>query len=451
MRRLFSRLFTLIFGILIISIVVSFFTSPSFKEFRIEIPETKEVSARAKAISMAFPVRDSSGYTLTGLTGKNELPADNNRFTPVDLNFYDKNNLTGIVFGIQSAELLDDKYGLNSDFAENLMKYLSTLVVPDQNNDGAPLPVQITHVQFLDHRDGINYAADEIEAIRALTSQFTVAAMIDKQKKNRCVTAVVSLGAVDAEMRRIQGAFAESYALSRTVRHTYEALKSVSAQFSEASFCIAFINSATDQNFSGIAGLDPANLKIARDQLLAANAAWGNPVRDLAARTSVVIDVSALYSALQDSLSPLKDLNLKPYSIESIMPSLRNSFTTVDYTGKIQNRILSSVFISYYQSGSENRTQSGYLPFTRAENARDAMQQLNFIAELVEISALGTADDRSALVFNIPRREIFPVLHHLARPLAEKLGLLRKKDGAARSEQSYSIDLVRGYLAYKLQ
>lgn len=459
MSRVISRLITIIVIVAAISVVISLFTGPRFKKIEIEIPDKDTVSQRASAIMHSFPVTDSSGYSIPDLNRAFNHLVSEHAYTPVDINFYLNNKLDGMLLDMSSVKLLDKNYQLDEKFANNVIEYINTLRVNPKQSEKAQrssrLPV--THIRFLSHINGINNGSDSEVSTTALENQFRFLAMLQAFDYKRdttasCITGIVELGTYSRKMEATQGKAIERSVFENSVQNILNAMKKVQMQYPPIKFCIAFTNSLPANGDDLALGMDPTKLKTALEALINKNKIQGNVIPDLENRASIILDTAAIFAALNQKNTELKNSQGEAYDADSLISVLKETLVKKDAQGKIVKRYLSSIIASLYTNENFEKVPSAHLAYTRAKNATEIMQQLNFLNDLVEISQLGMpSESASYLLYAIPRREIFPLLHNIARPLAETLGLIRKVDGASSSEQSYSIDLIRRFLTYKLR
>ncbi|MCS6971932.1 MAG: hypothetical protein NZL89_02820, partial [Leptospiraceae bacterium] len=194
--------------------------------------------------------------------------------------------------------------------------------------------------------------------------------------------------------------------------------------------------------------LTPEELTAVKNAAVANNGAVVY-IPDLASRIALAIDTAVIWQLWQTPRVPYyKDNAGEPILYEELLLQLRRALTETDAAGTLLERKLKAIYASYARDNDEKRKwgESINLPYQRASSERLMKQQLQLLFDLYDFSAVGLEPD-TFISLEMPARQHFPLLHTLVRPLARKLGLDGKKDGATEAEIEDSLNYIRSSLA----
>ncbi len=458
MNKLVRSFVTFLTVVVIGSVVVSFFMDEHYETTEIKIPGAgAALQSRLRATQFALPLVDISGYNYhwlaTRLGRQNEL---NRAYTAVDANFMRKLGIYSTVFDMNSVALLRVDNTLMREKVQELAHYYNSLRLPDRVQEDRPVKVSLAESRLLAPVvTEYNYAANSQPARTALLSQLQAAAILMKDNGLPYKDVVLQAGYIPSDVQKNYGAYAARYSLGQLARNIFDAQRQLEKEMPDNRLRVLLINSPWDINFQTAnvrLGLTVQELKVVYDELVQLNASYGNPIPDYANRVGIAIDVAALHSVWLAKESPhYKDSRRLPLTQSALTEELLKILVVRDYRGNVKNRLLKSLHASYFLDTEDGRNQlSMYLPYTRAPLARSVLNQLKLTTDLFTEADIALGNG-GTVVLSMPRRELFPIVHRLAKPLARRWGLYLKNDGADGSEQLYSLNLLRDYLNINLR
>lgn len=449
MRRAISSIISLLLIVLVISFIVSLLTADRFSYLDIELQQA-EGSAFFSSRNTAVSINSLTENNYQWLHSRIYHHDADRGFQHIDLRPLHDNNLYAVEVSLPHAGFFKNNMQLNEKRLQEIADYYAAVKMP-RKEDGPGQTVKISSIRGISRHLNSELKTDyagEAEAVEeSLHLQFKAVEAITAVTNPAPL--VIEPGIIPEESRqRYSEYYMRRGALSDAARNIFQAWRSYINEKEKndetVNISIALLNSAPGDYRLGVSLSELSDL---REQIIRLNRAYGSPVENIEEKLSIAVDTSNLFEAWQSGAAEeyINDRTDEPVSEKRLAELLKEELTRKVYNSDKPEVYLSIAYISYYGGNLAEKAQSGRnLPYTRAENARDLMQQLRLLKALTG-DAVRFRDDFQ-LVAHMPVREMFPLVHRIVKPLARAWNFYFKRDGSDHDELEASLQIVHRYL-----
>jgi len=400
----------------------------------------------------SVPVESVSRYDYTWLTDKMQVLKKHmgSRVLPVPLNFYQSNTLQHAEFPVSGLDMLDADCNLRNDKIPPTRQYFKSLQIHAPESKKATL--HLVSYRAIPESVTLRYTDQAARAQKCLAAQLIALGEITflQDAASLVLPAYESIRVNLAPYERTQ-------LLAQAGRNIYAGLAAAYLKNPAHKVRVLLSNSVPHSAaqvlpFNELAGkfvgLDPEELMQVKNAAIAQNGSIAY-IPDLNKRIEIAIDTAVVWQLWQTAKIPFfKDASGEPLIYEDLLLSIRKSLTTTDTAGVIQERKLKALYASYARDNDEKKKwgESINLPYQRSSVERLMKLQIQMLIDLYDFSAVGLETD-TYVALEMPARQKFPLLHVIVRPLARKIGLEEKRDGADTQELEGSLTLLRSAFA----
>lgn len=487
-KGLISFLVVVFLGSTVISIVWGWVNDRPRKDVADLVPELQvEKSRKFKNTQFSYGLSDISGYNYGHLEANGKEPNYNTTksYPVVDREFYLRNEVYSASFNILYSGLLNDSFDLDQTKLSDLRGYYQRVPVKairklkhaDENRAGS-FSLAISDVRWLSphvsesfSKQRMNYAEKSEQVEKAILSQFKITDQIDRTNPG-FKNASFELGYVTRTAIKRQGAAAAKRTSLRQVsvnifnawrkfekEHPLNRVRLLIRNSYQSDHEINDYSTKVKEEDLLILGENLADCIIVRSTIIRLNQTHGNPVKNLKARLGFALDTSNLIGVWQSQNNlDYKTKDKTPILQSKLLELLETSFVKTR-KNQTTERQIHLIYASMNRAPEKlainskyNASTDSHLPYTRFEKPHYAINQLQFLEKVYEISNIGE-ENRGFIVLSIPRETLLPALHTTVRLAIAKLNKNYKKkfylkqNGAQRWEQVYSLRVVRNYLA----
>ena len=494
-KGLISFLVVVFLGSTVVSIVWGWVNDRPRKDVADLVPELQvEKSRKFKNTRFSYGLSDISGYNYGHVeaNGKNPNYNTTKSYPVVDREFYLSNEVYSASFNILYSGLLNDSFDLDQKKLDSLRGYYQSVPVraarkatrklkhADEGRAGS-FGLAISDVRWLSphvsesfSKQRMNYAEKSERVEKAILSQFKITDQIDKTNPG-FKNASFELGYVTRTAIKRQGMAAAKRASLRQVSvNIFNAWRKFEKEYPLNRVRLLIRNSyQSDHEINKIndhstklkeedlliLGENLADCVTVRSTIIRLNQTYGNPVKNLKARLGFALDTSNLIGVWQSQNNlGYKTKDKTPILQNKLLELLEASFVKTRKNQTVERQIhliyasMNGAPEKLAINSKYNASTDSHLPYTRFEKPHYAINQLQFLEKVYEISNIGE-EGRGFIVLSIPRETLLPALHTTIKLAIAKLNKNYKKkfylkqNGAQRWEQVYSLRVVRNYLA----
>lgn len=470
MRRLFSSFITILVIALVISTIVSFFIGEDQKTLEIDFPTVENsITPREQATWFTMSVSDTSGYNYnwlsTRLKAGDDRPEISDRMLAVNSNFYRSNNMPYVAIDMLYSGLFDPSMSMRFDALKKMTSYYES--IHTQNTPGLEhfkKQSAIGIVKWFSHVPEkyyeamtVNYADSSDRTRLAVFNQMLASHRLMNTSELEYNDILLRPGYIPEEARQYGiTAFTRDQALRQVARNLFEGWRKMQKVAPENKLRILVANSsypppAAQIPVDACLGMNPSDLITIINELIQQNRIYGNVIPEIENRVGIAVDAAALYSVWQATdVDLFKSENKEPLAYSEFLNSLSDTFIEKNYNQVVQKRHIKAIVASYYQQANVNSKDRLKLPYSRASRPDKVLNQLKLTADLYNMSTIGVQHRQGPaygfVILDMPRGELFPLVHRVIKPLANRYNLYLKKGAASPWEQQYSLDLLRSYL-----
>ena len=414
--------------ILIGGVVISYFWKDSPTKTEISLPEKnpkRKIHPRFRRTYFSLALHQVNSYNyvfLNQLQGKS--PSSSFLTVPPFLEEYP---YLYLFLELPYAGIFEEDYSYSPKKLKDLIAYYKAKKVIF-----SAVKFSSSSLHPLSKKLSVNYAENSPRVKRALEKQFEVAFLLLKDNPYRLKDIQIEIGFIPStipDKRR---------SLQQAARNLLEAYLGYQRKTLESNFRILLKNSDFSSNNPSTLGVLLEDLAFLREEFLRLNRFRGNPIPDAEKKICFLLDISSLISAWKEENSPYYKEEEVPISSKKMLEHIQ----------KVYGENLCGLFISYHTLWEEGASSKGKLPLTRASDKEFLLSFLNWVGEIYQISSIGKKSD-GFIYFNIERGEMFPIIHRVFAPLADRLSLYWYSEGASTGEILDSIELLYKFLQQK--
>jgi len=483
MRKILSRIVSVLIVIIIILAFYSWVKTSSFKTLEFDLAKNGQnlQSNRVSQTNFTFSMSHLTGYNyflaspnLKTIAG---IKKYKNSFIHADVDFFSSNKLEYVGFEIVFSGLLDP-VNMSVDFKKlNKMKaYYSKFYTQTSNDQEKHLQFSVSH--FLDSNyEGnlgdlsVNYAQDSGRTKLSIYNQMVISYELLKDNGLKYKNLVVDSGFISKKEIDLVGlGFARLRAINRVAKNYHDTLIQLEQRYPQNSIRLLLKNNsplkrvisknselASINKKKYLLGFNPQNLSLIRNKILQLNLFSPIKIKNLNKKIGFYIDSSNLIDYIVNTNK--KELtNTKKNSVNYLLKvyQLSENYITKKLSKIVTlfngQNLLHGLALSTNNPLNESQN---HLPLSRAfssnkkQSKKIILSQLNYFNDLYLLSDIGLKNDSGLVSFSMPRRTLFPLLHYILKPIAEKMQAFVKLDGANRWEQEYSLKLITTYFNLK--
>lgn len=428
MKRILRGAFSLLLFLIIASFLLSNIVfQERFEKLELDLGELPPaIKNQPRKLSFAVDFAHTSQYDYVFLQKKGGRSSANiHAFLPIDINLMSKLKTDFFVVNLNHLPVFLENGEIRKDYILSLKAYYDSVQIPIQED---PKKLKLAAVRFINPLSDISYVLGKPENF--LIQQFKIANLFYQGQTTGMV--ILPCGEIfDSKINKDT----QLYQLAKQIFDSWR----LAEKESEVKLQVLLLNSPGFANLALCQSLK--DIQILVKQIRQLNVALNQPIRGIEDRLGVALDIAALYRVWYDRSSPhYKDKKNQPLSYTAFWEEVKKEL--IDNSNR---PLVKFILASFY---SKDEKDGYHLPFSRSRDTRTLLEQLKFLAQVVQFAEF--SPENGFLSLEIPLRELFPIVHRFAKPLAKAWGLYRKPNGADKSEFIYSQELIEKYLAFNL-